>query len=100
MTQTATVPFAPGQVYRRRDLHAGYGGRRQGGISIPRHHPLIMMITGESGEQYGYPDCPQPDGTYWRRASRPLLHQRRGRGWVAGKFRRPQAFGRVATYGQ
>ncbi len=58
--------FTPGQTYRRRtDLHAHYGGQQQGGISTPTENPFIFIFTGESGEQYGYQDAFQPDGTFW-----------------------------------
>lgn len=48
--------FVQGQVYRRRDLHDQYAGQRQGGISTPANHPMILLFTGESGQQYGYSD--------------------------------------------
>ena len=57
--------FRPGQAYRRTDLHDQYGGQRQGGISTPKKHPLIFLITGESGSQYGYADGFRDDGTFW-----------------------------------
>lgn len=56
--------FEPGEVYRRRDLHARFGGQNQGGISTPREYPYVFLFTGDSGEQYGYKDGWQPDGTY------------------------------------
>ena len=28
-------------------------------------HPVIFLFTGEQGEQYGYSDDFQTDGTYW-----------------------------------
>ena len=45
--------FTEGQEYRRKDLHGQYGGQQQGGISTPSKHPIIFLITGESGEQQG-----------------------------------------------
>lgn len=45
--------FTQGHVYRRRDLHDRYGGQRQGGISTPSQYPIILLFTGESGEQHG-----------------------------------------------
>jgi 5-methylcytosine-specific restriction protein A len=56
--------FEVGHRYRRRDLHAQYGGQRQGGISTPVSHPLIMLVTGESGTAYGYTDGWEDDGTF------------------------------------
>lgn len=57
--------FVPSQNYRRRDLHAQFGGQRQGGISTPANHPLILLFTGKGGEQHGYVDGWQPDGNYF-----------------------------------
>lgn len=54
-----------GQVYRRTDLHGFFGGQQQGGISTPTKHRTILLFTGESGEQYGYEDGFQEDGTFW-----------------------------------
>ncbi|MGH2973760.1 MAG: HNH endonuclease, partial [Solirubrobacterales bacterium] len=48
--------FELGQVYRRADLHAEYGGQQQGGIITPAAHPLIFVVTGDTGRQYGYHD--------------------------------------------
>ena len=57
--------FVPGESYRRADLHKRFGGQSQGGISTPARHPLIFLVTGQSGELYGYRDGPRPDGTFW-----------------------------------
>jgi 5-methylcytosine-specific restriction protein A len=56
--------FEQGRIYRRRDLHDRFGGQRQGGISTPKDLPLIFLFTGESGEQYGYHDGWEPDGSF------------------------------------
>jgi len=56
--------FIPGQVYRRTDIHEQYGGQRQGGISTPQHHKIILLITGDSGRRYGYEDGWRNDGVY------------------------------------
>lgn len=57
--------FEVGEVYRRSDIHDKYGGQQQGGISTPKEYPFIMLFTGETGEQYGYRDGFQTDGSYW-----------------------------------
>ena len=57
--------FIEGQLYKRAELHQLYGGQQQGGISTPRSHPLVFLITGESGAAYGYKDGTQSDGTFW-----------------------------------
>jgi 5-methylcytosine-specific restriction protein A len=56
--------FEVGRRYRRRDLHAQFGGQQQGGISTPRDHPFIMLISGESGTAYGYHDGWEDDGPF------------------------------------
>jgi 5-methylcytosine-specific restriction protein A len=56
--------FEVGHRYRRRDLHAEYGGQQQGGISTPKKYPLILLITGQSGAAYGYNDGWEDDGTF------------------------------------
>ena len=45
-----------GQIYRRTDLHAAFGGQRQGGISTPSGKNVILLFTGASGTQHGYVD--------------------------------------------
>ncbi len=56
--------FVLGKVYRRRDLHAEFGGQEQGGISTPSGHNLIFLFTGESGKKYGYSDRWTNDGIF------------------------------------
>jgi hypothetical protein len=56
--------FEPGKIYRRRDLHNQIGGQRQGGISTPVRAPVIMLITGDSGNRYGYVDEWSNDGFF------------------------------------
>ena len=57
--------FIVGREYRRSELHDRYGGNRQKGICPSPHHPVVFLFTGESGEQYGYFDGFQNNGTYW-----------------------------------
>jgi hypothetical protein len=50
-------PFEIGALYNRRDeIHARFGGQRQGGISTPSYHPFIFIFTGEAGKSHGYSD--------------------------------------------
>jgi len=56
--------FEGGQIYRRRDLHAQFGGQNQGGISTPSSHPMILIFTGDTGAQYGYHDGWDEDGSF------------------------------------
>lgn len=58
------IRFAHGQPIRRRLLHERYGGLWQGGISTPSDYPIILLFTGDTGEQYGYRDEWLPDGTF------------------------------------
>lgn len=56
--------FVDGQEYRRRELHARYGGQEQGGISTPSQHPFIFLFATPNGEKHGYFDGPKPNGQY------------------------------------
>jgi 5-methylcytosine-specific restriction protein A len=56
--------FEIGRVYRRKELHDSYGGSRQSGISPSASHNLVLLFTGETGEQYGYNDGWNADGTF------------------------------------
>ncbi|MFX4301517.1 HNH endonuclease [Alicyclobacillus tolerans] len=57
--------FIEGEEYRRRELHAKFGGQQQGGISIPTRFPFIMIFTGDSGSEFGYSDGWQSDGAFY-----------------------------------
>ena len=45
--------FVRGKEYKRTDLHDGYGGQRQSGISTPAAHPFIFVFTGDTGKRHG-----------------------------------------------
>lgn len=58
--------FELGNVYDRwPDLNIPYGGGRQGGISDSAQSPVTFLFTGESGEQYGYNDRFDDEGTFF-----------------------------------
>lgn len=58
--------FETGRIYKRKDqIHAIYGGQRQGGISTPSAHPHIFIFTSDAGESYGYHDKFHADGMFW-----------------------------------
>ena len=57
--------FVQGREYRRSDLHKQFGGQEQGGISTPSRYPLILLFTGEAGEQYGYADGWTNEGLFF-----------------------------------
>ncbi|SCL40129.1 hypothetical protein GA0070615_4293 [Micromonospora aurantiaca] len=47
----------PGDRLTRREVHARFGGRRQGGISPSREAPVVMFFTDpRTGHQHGYYD--------------------------------------------
>lgn len=49
--------FKVGELYSRKsDLHKRFGGQEQSGISTPKKHPVVFLITGEMGTQHGYTD--------------------------------------------
>jgi hypothetical protein len=50
------MQLQPGRVYQRKDLHAYFGGQRQGGIVTPKARPVILLFSGPKGEAYGYRD--------------------------------------------
>ena len=56
--------FQPGNIYKRRDLHAVWGGQQQGGISTPAGADYALLFTGESGNKYGYRDEWRDSETY------------------------------------
>jgi 5-methylcytosine-specific restriction protein A len=60
--------FELGRVYRRAELHREWGGatevQRQGGILTPRGVPLILVVTGEEGREFGYEDELDAEGVF------------------------------------
>ncbi len=60
--------FEPGRIYKRAELHQEWGGttevQRQGGILTPREAPLVIVVTGEEGRQFGYADCWDDEGVF------------------------------------
>jgi hypothetical protein len=60
------LALTPGDTIRRTDLHAAYGGRRQGGISPSKVSDNVFLITApDVGERHGYLyDGPRSDGYY------------------------------------
>lgn len=53
------------EINRRTDIHALYGGQRQGGISTPASVDAIFLFTSPSGEAHGYSDGFRDDGAFW-----------------------------------
>jgi 5-methylcytosine-specific restriction enzyme A len=60
--------FEKGRLYRRDEIHNEWRGttrlQPQGGILTPREVPLIIVVTGEEGGQYGYDDFWDADGVF------------------------------------
>jgi 5-methylcytosine-specific restriction protein A len=60
--------FERGRVYRRNEIHHAWAGatevQRQGGILTPVEAPLVIVVTGEEGGQYGYDDFWDDDGVF------------------------------------
>lgn len=55
--------FERGTAYNRRnDIHAKFGGQWQSGIITPAKYPIIFVISGKRGLEYGYNDRQHPDG--------------------------------------
>jgi 5-methylcytosine-specific restriction protein A len=60
--------FEPGRVYPRGEVHHAWSGatelQRQGGILTPREMPLIVVVTGEEGREFGYEDEWDDEGVF------------------------------------
>ena len=55
--------FNAGQIYKRKELHALYGGQVRAGISTPAKHKLIFIFLSAHGKSHGYKDRWTTDGT-------------------------------------
>ena len=53
------------EIFKRCDLHARLGGQERGGIITPANHPLILIVSGNSGRQHGYEDQWSDDGIFF-----------------------------------
>jgi 5-methylcytosine-specific restriction enzyme A len=65
MGKGGNLMLAEGKVYRRKDLHAKFGGQQQSGISTPSKFPIIMIFSGDSGKNYGYKDGWQGNDVFY-----------------------------------
>jgi hypothetical protein len=55
----------PGDRLARRDVHARFGGRQQGGIGPSRVAPVVLFFTDPTtGQRHGYYDGWDDDGLY------------------------------------
>lgn len=65
MAEKPSWNLRPGDRIKRTQLHAKYGGRRQGGIAPSTQSPNVMIFTAPAGQKYGYNfDGRQPDGRF------------------------------------
>lgn len=58
------VSFEKGKEYLRKKIHDSYSGQRQGGISTPKDHPIILLFDTSRGAEYGYRDGFTNEGIY------------------------------------
>jgi hypothetical protein len=57
--------FVAGALYNRAaDIHARFGGQKQGGISTPTSVPIVFLFTSAVGQRHGYDDFWDDDGRY------------------------------------
>lgn len=57
--------LVPGMQLRRKEVHARFGGRQQGGISPSRESPVVMFFTDRvTGQRHGYYDGWDDDGLF------------------------------------
>jgi hypothetical protein len=57
--------LSSGDTIRRTDLHARFGGRRQGGIGPSAKTPNVFLFTDPAiGQQHGYYDGRSDDGSF------------------------------------
>jgi len=60
--------FEPGACLSPAELHHEWNGgtelQRQGGILTPREVPLIVVVTGEEGREFGYDDYWDDEGVF------------------------------------
>ena len=57
------LPYVVGALYNRRtQIHGVLGGQRQGGISTPKDHSVVIAFTGEAGQSHGYHDFWDDEG--------------------------------------
>lgn len=58
--------FEVGKEYHRADeIHAQFGGQQRGGISTPKHYPVVFIFTSQEGEKHGYKDEYRENGIFW-----------------------------------
>lgn len=58
------MQFRPGIACSRQEIHRLFGGQRQGGISTPVGHAVVLLFSNTRGHAYGYQDGWREDGFY------------------------------------
>lgn len=51
------LPYIPGQIIKRSEIHDRFGGSRQSGISPSASFPYIFIFSGSQGKKHGYEDA-------------------------------------------
>lgn len=59
------MKLAVGAAYSRTELNDALGGQRQGGIVTTQRFPVVLIFTGDRGEEFGYEDGFQDNGEFW-----------------------------------
>jgi len=59
----SSLDLEPDSIYERKELHAKYGGSIQGGIAPSNDEPVVFLFMGGTGEEHGYRDEIQSNGT-------------------------------------
>ena len=64
MIHPTTYTFILGEELKQSLLHERFGGQERGGMSTPSEHPIVLLFTGDNGDQYGYEDRFRADGIF------------------------------------
>jgi 5-methylcytosine-specific restriction protein A len=57
--------FEVGRTYnRQRDIHDRFQGQQRNGIITPAEHALVIIVSGDEGQEHGYSDRLREDGVF------------------------------------
>jgi 5-methylcytosine-specific restriction enzyme A len=59
-----TSELVPHHRYRRSEIHANFGGQRQGAISTPADQPVVLLFSTPGGDEFGSRDGWSEEGVY------------------------------------
>ena len=57
--------LVPGNIYKRTEVQASYGGSPQGGITPTKDSKKVFIWSNESGPHHGYQDGWSDDGSIY-----------------------------------